>query len=130
MDYETIGFKEYLEVINECFPEPPRNVPELLFKIMQRYPISFEYIYFNQAFVGGVAVVHLNNNIYGISCLVVKPSFQKLDMGKDLMNMVHEKYKGIFILKSSKVGGFYEKLGYSHIGNNIYVFNNEAMIDY
>jgi hypothetical protein len=138
-------FQRYAEILDDCFPNPPKNVTELTMKIMSKYPFDVvtnkHSIYDNglgktkKVISSFCMVVKISDGFYGISNMVVDPQYQGCQEGTNIMEKIHNRYEGIFILKTSKAKGFYEKLGYIPVYEDdihtIMVFvNDKSKIDY
>lgn len=117
-------FERYKEILNECFPKPPKNVPDICMKIINQYPVDIVSISKNNIIIGCCMVVKIHEGFYGISWVVVDPSYQRQGIGKKMMNIVHEKYQGIFITKTRDAEVFYQKLGYITVFHD----NNHAIL--
>lgn len=75
------------------------------------------------------AVVTDFKNMYGISMMYTNPEYRELGEGKKVMEAIHNKFKGIFILTSQNAGEFYKKIGYVKV-NDFYIYSNKEGVVY
>lgn len=123
-------FEIYRKLLNLCFTDPPRNVPDVWMKLINKYPVDIITITnaHTNEIVGCVTVVLHSDKVFGIEWTVVHPDHQKRGFGTHLMDIVHGMYSGVFVVKTNNASGFYESLGYKKIyreGNrDVLVFAN------
>jgi N-acetylglutamate synthase-like GNAT family acetyltransferase len=110
-------FETYKELLNLCFDKPPSDVPDVWMKLIEKYPVDIVTIKKDGKIIGCVTVVKLSNAIFSIEWTVIHPDFKNKGYGKKLMEKVHKKYKGLFIVKTNNASTFYKKLGYKEIYN-------------
>ena len=108
-------FETYKELLNLCFDKPPRDVPDVWMKLIETYPVDIVSIKKDGRIIGCVTVVKLSKAIFSIEWTVIHPDYENQGYGKKLMEKVHRKYKGLFIVKTRDASNFYKKLGYKEI---------------
>lgn len=122
----------YSKTLDNVYNKPPRTVPFLVEKIMEKYPTELYCI----SEISYLMIVKINKNHYGISWICTEKEFQNRGCMRSLMNQVLNEKKGLFIAKTDDDGfGFYEKFGFSKIelrkGKYLMILcNDESKIDY
>ena len=92
-------------------------------KTLKKYP-DIDIVSLNDSYAG---VIKLSKGIYGIGGVIVKE--QKKGDGTKLVNKIHKKHKGIFLLRSSTSQGFWKKMGYKKVGD-VFVYINKNIVDW
>jgi GNAT superfamily N-acetyltransferase len=105
------------ELVDLCFPLPPKNVAEIVEKQLDTYEHTILDIYKYNKIIAVAFVLRFKTGFYGVSTVCVHPKFRGKGYGKILMNKIHDQFPGIIMLYSRKYEGFYKKLGYKKIGD-------------
>lgn len=101
---------DYLKLIEVAFH---KKAPSLVINRISE--LKLVSIYRKKKMVAGCSIIMLSkkNNLYGINYIAVEKSMRGKGYGKMLMDKVHSKFKGIFLLRTKDTEGFYKKLGYT-----------------
>ncbi len=116
---------KYFNILDLEYNKLPKDVSKLL-NIVLKTNKSEVLNYQNKSFV---SVITLSKNVFSIHELITQKEYRNKGFGTKLMNKVHRKYNGLFIVKTITAKRFYEKLGYKYIGKNIFIFINKDLFD-
>ncbi len=70
--------EEIKELLNICFPLPPRDVPESTEEMLQEYTTHIITRYDGRKLVGLLMVTEVGQHIYGISNLCIRPIYRNM----------------------------------------------------
>ena len=129
--------EKYAEIVGKCrWSRPSDKKFGGIFKKISKYPTDIIYMKKNQKVIGGAVVFKVGYKVYGIAIVTIDPEHQGKGYGKQLMEKIHKKFKGLFLLTArNHRKGFYEKLGYvlvKKIGKRNYMayLNDKGAINF
>lgn len=98
------------EIWNSAYDKPPQNVTELAIELMKKNNCYLELD--NNCCC---QVFPLHTGVYFISNVAVRKEKQGKGLGTIFINKIHDKYRGIFLLKTRSSKKFWEHMGYKVI---------------
>jgi GNAT superfamily N-acetyltransferase len=110
---------KYKKTLDACFPKPPKNTFDVVYKKMQKTP--FRVVSYRHSFA---LLRKLSDGIYVIDWVVVSPKYQNKGIGTKLINKIHSNYRGLFLVNTKDSTRFWLSLGYTIMkkGRNTHLY--------
>ncbi|OHY34530.1 MULTISPECIES: GNAT family N-acetyltransferase [Cylindrospermopsis] len=101
------------ELLDTCYPRPPRNVFYLL---IEKYCVGFPvYIAIdNFSRIVGFTYLAINSKGGTLESLAVHPDFRNQNLGSQLVNTLLKENKGVIQI-TTRIPKFFEKLGFEYV---------------
>lgn len=76
----------------------------------------------------GAVIINLGNKVYCVGRVIVEKNYRNMGYGRALIEKIHNKYQGIFVLQSMKSPRFFMELGYVDVGNGVFIYANKNIL--
>jgi GNAT superfamily N-acetyltransferase len=113
-----INAKEVMEVFKSAGWN--KNEDDIVEAFKNSYYVT---AYDGDKLIGFARAISDNHYYTGIYDVVIRPDYQKKGIGKKLVNMLTERFKGTYFFLTYTEGnrGFYEKCGFQYNSNSMWI---------